>query len=322
MNVEPTARARKAIRDAFGEALVEVAEADERIVALTADLAESVRVHHFGARFPDRFFQMGVAEQDMIGTAAGLALVGFVPFATTFAVFATSRANEQVRLAVAYNRANVKIAVSHGGLSAGEDGATHQALEDISAMRVLPGMTVVAPADACEAMKATRAAAAHLGPVYLRLGRTATPIVTSPDTPFELGKGYVMRWGDDLTVAATGTMVPVALDAADLLSRSGITARVVNLHTIKPLDLALVASAARETGGIVTVEEHSILGGLGSAVCEAVAGLRPVPVERVGVQDTFGESGTPDALWQKYGLTPAAIAEAARRVLARKEARA
>jgi transketolase len=322
MSVEMAARERKAMRDAFGEALVELAQVDERIVALTADLAESVRVHHFAARFPERFFQMGVAEQDMIGTAAGLALAGFVPFATTFAVFATSRANEQVRLAVAYNRANVKIAVSHGGLSVGEDGATHQALEDISAMRELPGMTVVAPADACEAAKATRAAAVHLGPVYLRLGRTATPIVTDPDTPFELGKGYVMRRGDDLTVAATGTMVPVALDAADLLSRAGIGARVVNLHTIKPLDLALVEQAARETGAIVTVEEHSILGGLGSAVCEAVAGLRPVPVERVGVQDTFGESGTPDALWQKYGLTPAAIVDAAHRVLARRGARA
>jgi len=321
MSAAPAARERRAMRDAFGEALVELAQADERIVALTADLAESVRVHHFASRFPNRFFQMGVAEQDMIGTAAGLALTGFVPFATTFAVFATSRANEQVRLAVAYNRANVKIAVSHGGLSVGEDGATHQALEDLSAMRVLPGMTVVAPADAIETVKATRAAAAHPGPVYLRLGRTATPIVTAPETPFALGKGYVMRHGDDLTVAATGTMVPVALDAADLLGRSGVRVRVVNLHTIKPLDAALVERAARETGGIVTVEEHSVLGGLGGAVCEVVAGLWPVPVERVGVLDTFGESGTPDALWEKYGLTPAAIADAARRVLARKGAR-
>jgi len=318
MSAEAATRERKAMRDAFGEAIVELGAADPRIVVLTADLSEAIRVHHFAARFPDRFFQMGVAEQDMIGTAAGLALAGFVPFATTFAVFATSRANEQVRLAVAYNRANVKIASSHGGLCVGEDGATHQALEDLATMRALPGMTVVAPADAREAAKATRAAASHVGPVYLRLGRTATPIVTGPDTPFRLGQAYVMRPGDDLTLVAAGTMVPVALDAADLLSRSGVSARVVNQHTIKPLDAALLEAAARETGGIVTVEEHSVIGGLGGAVCEAVADRWPVPVERVGVQDTFGESGKPDELWQKYGLTPERIAEAARRVLARK----
>jgi len=318
MSADAVTRERKAMRDAFGETLIELGEADPRIVVLTADLAEAIRVHTFAARFPDRFFQMGVAEQDMIGTAAGLALAGFVPFATTFAVFATSRANEQVRLAVAYNRANVKIACTHGGLSVGEDGATHQALEDLATMRALPGMTVVAPADAREAAKATRAAASHMGPVYLRLGRTATPIVTDPDTPFRLGRAYVLRPGDDVTVVAAGTMVSLAMDAADLLGRSGVSARVINQHTIKPVDAALLEAAARETGGLVTVEEHSIIGGLGGAVCEAVAERWPVPVERVGVQDTFGESGKPDELWQKYGLTPERIADAARRVLARK----
>ncbi|MDI6772603.1 MAG: transketolase family protein [bacterium] len=315
MTAPAAAPVRKAMRDAFGEAIVRLAETDDRIVVLTADLAESIRVHHFAGRFPDRFFQMGISEQDMIGTAAGLALTGFIPFATTFAVFAASRANEQVRLAVCYNRANVKIAVSHGGLSVGEDGATHQALEDLAAMRALPHMTVVSPADALETERATAAIAALDGPAYLRLGRTPTPIITRPDTPFVLGKGHVMRGGRDVTVVATGTMVHVALGAARLLEAFGVDARVINIHTIKPLDVPLLERAARETGAIVTVEEHNVIGGLAGAVSESLARAHPVPVEFVGIQDVFGESGKPDELWKKYGLTPERVAEAARRAM-------
>jgi transketolase len=308
---------RRAMRDGFGDALVRLAEQDERIVALTADLAESIRVHHFAARFPDRFFQMGVSEQDMIGTAAGLALSGLIPFATTFAVFATSRANEQVRLSVCYNRANVKIATSHGGLCVGEDGATHQAFEDLATMRALPHMTVVAPCDALEAEKATAALAAHDGPAYLRLGRIPTPVVTAPETPFVLGTGHVLRDGRDATIVACGTMVPLALEAAGMLAASGLGARVVNIHTLKPLDVPLLERAARETGAVVTVEEHSVIGGLGSAVAEALARVHPVPMEFVGIQDVFGESGKPDLLWKKYGLTSERIAEAVHRVVTR-----
>lgn len=306
------------MRDAFGEVIVRLAEQNERIVVLTADLAESIRVHAFAARFPDRFFQMGISEQDMIGTAAGLALTGFIPFATTFAVFATSRANEQIRLSVCYNRANVKIVTSHGGLCVGEDGATHQALEDLAMMRVLPHMTVVAPCDALETEKATVALAERDGPAYLRLGRIPTPVVTTPQTPYTLGKGYVLRDGHDAAIVACGTMVPLALEAAVMLEACGISARVINLHTLKPLDDALLEQTARETGAVVTVEEHSVIGGLAGAVSELLARVHPVPMEFVGVWDVFGESGTPEQLWQKYGLTPERIAEATRRAVGRK----
>ncbi|TMC07582.1 MAG: transketolase family protein [Chloroflexi bacterium] len=297
----------RTIRDGFGQAIVELAERDERIVALTADLSEALRVHQFAERYPSRFFQMGIAEQDMIGVAAGLALSGFVPFATTFAIFATSRANEQVRLAVAYNRANVKIVGALAGLHAGEDGATHQALEDIAAMRALPGMTIVSPADARQAARATEAAAAMDGPVYLRLARTPTRIVTDESSPFELGKANVLREGRDVTLVATGPAVPLALDAADRLEESGVGARVIDMHTIKPLDEARLVEAARFTGAFVTVEDHSVIGGLGGAVCEALARTAPAPIEVVGVADTFGESGRPDELWRKYGLTVEAV---------------
>jgi transketolase len=307
------------IRDAFGRALVELGARDERVVALTADLAEAIRVHWFAEAYPDRFFQMGVAEQDMIGTAAGLACGGKIPFATTFAVFASSRANEQVRLAVAYNRANVKISVSHGGLTVGEDGATHQAVEDIALMRALPGMTVVVPCDANQAWAATMAAAAHEGPIYLRLGRVPTPILTGPETPFRIGQARLARPGNDVAIISTGTVLALALQAAEALEAGGFRARVIDMHTVKPLDAGAVVSAARDCGAIVTVEDHSVIGGLGGAVAEVLAREHPTPIEFVGIQDTFGESGRPAELLAKYGLTTEAVVAAARRALSRKE---
>ena len=308
------------IRDAFGKALVDLGAENPDVVALTADLAEAVKVHWFAEAYPRRFFQMGIAEGDMIGTAAGLALGGKVPFATTFAVFATSLANQAVRLSVAYNRANVKIAVSHGGLTVGEDGATHQAIEDLALMRVLPGMTVVAPCDAVAARKAVFAAAAHQGPVYLRLGRVPTPILTDETTPFELGRANVMRPGDDVAIVSIGAMLELALRAAEELDRDGIEARVIDMHTLKPLDRAALDAAAAECGALVTVEEHTIVGGLGGAVAEYLAGTRPTRVEMVGIRDTFGESGTPDALLRKYGITVEAVVAAARRAIAGRDA--
>ena len=304
------------IRDAFGHALVELGATNPDVVVLTADLAEAIKVHWFAEAHPGRFFQMGIAESDMIGTAAGLALAGKVPFATTFAVFATSLANQAVRLSVAYNRANVKIAVSHGGLTVGEDGATHQAIEDLALMRVLPGMTVVAPCDAVAARKAVFAVAAHRGPAYLRLGRVPSPVLTDEDTPFELGRANVMRPGDDVAIVSIGAMLDLALRAADELGRDGIEARVIDMHTLKPLDLNVLDDAAATCRAIVTVEEHTILGGLGGAVAEHLVRTRPTRVEMVGIRDTFGESGPPDALLRKYGITVDAVVAAAHRAMA------
>lgn len=309
------------IREAFGKALLELGETEPDLVVLTADLAEAIKVHWFAERYPDRFFQMGIAESDMIGTAAGMALGGKIPFATTFAVFATSLANQAVRLSVAYNRANVKIAASHGGLQVGEDGATHQAIEDLALMRVLPNMTVIAPCDAREAVKATIAAARHQGPVYLRLGRIPTPIVTDEHTPFEIGKVVRLREGGDVALLSIGTMVGPTLEAADRLSQHGIDAAVVNVHTLKPLDKDAVVDIARTCGALVTVEEHSVIGGLGSAVAETLVALAPAPLEMVGIRDTFGESGTPDQLFAKYGLTAGDIVCAARHAVERKRSK-
>jgi transketolase len=303
------------IRDAFGKALVDLGAANPDVVVLTADLAEAVKVHWFAEAHPRRFFQMGIAESDMIGTAAGLALAGKVPFATTFAVFATSLANQAVRLSVAYNRANVKIAVSHGGLTVGEDGATHQAIEDLALMRLLPGMTVVVPCDAVAARKAVFAVAAHHGPVYLRLGRVPSPILTGDDTPFEIGRANLMRGGDDVAIVSIGAVLDLALRAAEELARRGIEARVIDMHTLKPLDVATLDEAAKTCRAIVTVEEHTIIGGLGGAVAEHLARSRPTRIEMVGIRDTFGESGPPDLLLQKYGITAEAIVEAAERAL-------
>ncbi|HZH61942.1 MAG TPA: transketolase family protein [Metabacillus sp.] len=306
-------------RDGFGQALLELGAENQNVVALCADLAESIRVHYFAEKYPDRYFQIGIAEQDMIGTAAGLALAGYVPFATTFAVFAAQRANEQIRLAACYNKANVKIAVSHGGLTCGEDGATHQALEDIASMRAMPEMTVIVPADSHEAYEATKASAEIEGPVYLRLGRTPVPIVTKETEEFKVGKARKLRDGKDVTLIACGIMVEMALTASEVLAKEGIDAAVINMHTIKPIDQDIIIEQAEKTGCIVTAEEHSIIGGLGGAVSEVLTEYCPVPLIRVGTNDTFGESGSPQELLEKYGLTSHNIVEAAKNSISRKK---
>ncbi len=307
------------IRDGFGKALLALGAQNPNVVALTADLAEAIRVHWFAEKYPDRFFEMGLSESDMMGTAAGLALTGKIPFATTFAVFATSLANQAVRVSIGYNRANVKIVTSHGGICVGPDGATHQSFEDIALMRLIPGMTVVVPCDAHEAWKATFAVAEMDGPAYLRLGRIATPLITAADAEFTLGKAALMREGGDVAILACGMAVSMALDAATLLETRGLSCRVVNIHTLKPLDEEAVREAAEICGAVVTAEEHSTIGGLGEAVAAALARSRPTPQEFVGVADTFGESGEPGEILAKYGLTAEKIAEAALRATSRRK---
>jgi transketolase len=306
------------MRDAFGKALLELGASNPDVVALTADLAEAVKVHWFAEKYPDRFFEMGAAESDMMGTAAGLALAGKIPFATTFAVFATSLANQAVRVSIGYNRANVKIATSHGGICVGADGATHQSFEDIALMRLIPGMTVVVPCDAYEAWKATFALAAMQGPAYLRLGRIPTPILTAADAEFVLGKAVRMRDGRDVALIACGMAVGLSLEAAKILEARGLSCRVLNVHTVKPIDEEAVLKASEDCGAVVTAEEHSTIGGLGEAVAGVLARRRPTPQEFVGVSDTFGESGEPAEILAKYGLTAETIAEAALRAAARK----
>ncbi len=307
-----------ATRDAYGKALVELGRRDERVVVLDADLAKSTRTEWFAAEFPERFFDMGIAEQNMIGTAAGLALCGKIPFASSFAVFATGRAWEQIRLTVAYARTNVKICATHGGLSVGEDGPTHQANEDIALMRALPNMTVIVPADGVEARQATFAIAEYEGPCYMRLGRPKIPVLFGEDYKFEIGKAAVLREGCDVAIIACGTMVHNALDAADQLASDGISARVVNMSTIKPIDTEAILDAAETCGAIVTAEEHTVMGGLGSAVAEVVVKHKPVPMELIGMQDCFGRSGKPEQLFEMYGLTAGHIADACRRAVQRK----
>ncbi|MGI6543710.1 MAG: transketolase family protein [Limnochordia bacterium] len=299
-------------RDGFGEALLELGEKDERVVMLGADLSESTRALWFKERFPQRFFSLGIAEQNMLSAAAGLALAGLIPFVSSYGVFLSGRAWDQIRTTICYSELNVKMAGAHGGISVGPDGATHQALEDCAIMRVLPHMTLVVPCDYHETRKATLAVANMVGPAYIRYGREKTPVVTAADTPFELGKAYTMRAGDDLTIIANGYMVSQALLAAEELADAGIEARVINMHTLKPLDTAAIEKAARETGAIVTAEEHQLIGGLGAATAEVVVATHPVPVQMVGIQDTFGESGAPEELLEAYGLTAADIVAKAR----------
>ena len=310
----------EATRDAYGRALVDLGKENQDIVVLDADLSCSTKTSSFRKVFPDRFINCGVAEQDMIGTAAGLAASGKIAFASTFAVFGSGRAWDQVRISVAYPRLNVKIVVSHGGITVGEDGATHQALEDIAIIRALPNMTVIVPADATETYKAIKAVAAFHGPAYVRLGRSAVPVI-SEDIPgeFIIGKSILYRKGADVTIIACGLMVAAALEAADTLSKEGISARVINMHTIKPIDKTAIINAAKETGAIVTAEEHSLVGGLGSAVSEIVCEESPVPVIKVAVEDTFAESGKPADLLEKYGLTPNDIVQAVKRAVAMKK---
>ena len=308
----------KATREAYGDALRDLGLKDKNIVVLDADLSKSTKTNVFAKEFPDRFINVGIAEQNLMGTAAGLAAAGKLPFVSTFAMFAAGRAYEQVRNSICYPRLNVKIAATHAGLTVGEDGATHQAIEDVALMRVLPGMTVIVPADAEETRQAVAWAAAYQGPVYLRLGRMAVPDVFGDDYQFVLGKAVELANGLDVTLIANGVMVGAARKAAEELIAAGLSARVLNMPTVKPIDREAIAKAAEETGAIVTCEEHSIIGGLGGAVAEVLAETVPVPMERVGVLDTFGESGTPDALLTKYHLTAADIVVAAKKVVARK----
>ena len=310
---------KKATRESYGEALVELGAEYPELVVLDADLAAATKTGGFKKAYPDRFFDCGIAEGNMMGIAAGLATTGKVVFASSFAMFAAGRAFEQVRNSIGYPHLNVKIGATHAGISVGEDGATHQCCEDIALMRTIPGMTVISPADDREAKQAVRAAVEMNGPVYLRFGRLAVETVTPEGYEFKIGKGLTLREGTDLTVIANGLLVGEALKAADALAGEGISARVIDMATIKPLDTELVLKAARETGAIVTAEEHNIIGGLGGAVAEAVCEACPVPVLRVGVQDVFGKSGPALELLPLFGLSAEAIAEKAKAALALKK---
>lgn len=292
-----------ATRESYGNALAELGAEFDNLVVLDADLAAATKTGIFKKAFPERHIDCGIAECNMMGIAAGLATTGKVPFASSFAMFAAGRAFEQVRNSVGYPKLNVKIGATHAGISVGEDGATHQCNEDIALMRTIPGMVVINPSDDVEARAAVKAAIEHQGPVYLRFGRLATPVINDrSDYKFELGKGVVLREGKDVTIIATGLCVAESLAAADMLEKDGISAKVINIHTIKPLDEELVIAAAKETGKVVTVEEHSVIGGLGSAVCDCLSEKCPTKVLKVGVNDTFGESGPAVQLIHKYGL--------------------
>ena len=307
-----------ATRDAYGQALAELGAINDKVVVLDADLSKSTKTNDFKKLFPERFFNIGIAEQNLMGTAAGFAATGKIPFASSFAVFAVGRAYDQIRNSIAYPRLNVKIAATHAGLTVGEDGGSHQMLEDIALMRAVPNMTVIVPADGVETRQAVLAAAAYDGPVYIRLGRPKVPVLFGEDYEFEIGKGVVLRDGSDVTLVATGIMVSKAVEAAETLAAEGINAAVVNISTIKPLDDALLIAMAQKTGAVVTCEEHNIYGGLGSAVAEVLVENCPVPMTRVGVEDSFGESGLPDQLLEKYRLTVDNIVKKAKAVMARK----
>ena len=304
-----------ATREAYGKALVKLGKMNDDVVVLDADLSKSTKTNDFLKAYPNRFFNMGIAEQNLVGAACGLAAAGKVPFASTFAMFATGRAFEVIRNSVCYPKLNVKIAATHAGITVGEDGGSHQSVEDISLMRSIPNMTVVVPADGIEAEKMIFAAAEFDGPMYIRLGRSAVPTIFEEDYNFEIGKGVVLRNGNDVTIIACGIMVNEALIAADMLKEENINARVINMSTIKPIDTDLIIKAAKETKAIVTAEEHSVIGGLGSAVSEVVSESNPIIVKKVGMNDCFGESGTPGELLEKYGLTAEKIVEKVKEAL-------
>lgn len=292
-----------ATREAYGEMLAELGETYPELVVLDADLAAATKTSVFKKKFPERHIDCGIAEGNMMGVAAGLSLVGKIPVASTFAMFAAGRAFEQVRNSIGYPHLNVKIGATHAGITVGEDGATHQCNEDIALMRTIPGMVILNPADAVEAKVCVKAAVEYEGPVYMRFGRAAVPVINDrPDYQFEMGKGVLLREGTDVTIVATGIMVNSALEAAEKLAAEGISAEVINIHTIKPLDTEIIAKSAKKTGKVVTAEEHSVVGGLGGAVCEALSELCPTPVCRIGINDVFGESGSAAALLVKYGL--------------------
>lgn len=306
-------------RNGFGEGLLHLGEHDANVVALTGDLAESTRVLDFAKKYPERFVECGVAEQNMMGVAAGMALTGKIPFVASYATFSPGRSWDQLRVSVAYSKANVKVAGSHTGLSVGPDGATHQALEDIAITRVIPNMTVVVPCDSMEARKTTIALGTTAGPAYFRLGREKTAVMTTEETPFEVGKASVFKEGKDVALIGSGTILYNGMLAALELEKEGISVLVVNNHTIKPLDVETITWAAKLTGAVVTLEEHQVSGGAGSAVVECLSQHYPVPVEMIGMPDSFGESGNPDELIKKYGMDVDSIKKAIKKVIARKD---
>jgi len=307
-----------ATRDGFGQELVELARENKKIIVVSADLEDATRAEFFKKAYPDRFFSVGIAEQDMVGTACGLAKQGFIAVVNSFAVFLTNRAYDMIRLDVCYNHCNVKIVCSHAGLTVGEDGASAQSLEDLALMRVLPNLKVICPVDTIEAKKATRAMIALDGPVFMRTSRAALPVLTRPEDPFEIGRANVIRDGKDATVFGVGIMVSEALKAAEILEKENISIQVVNMHTIKPIDQQAVIDAAQKTGAIVSAEEHQIHGGLGSAIAEVLVQNAPVPMEMVAVKDSFGESGSPQELLKAYHLKDVDIVKAVKNVIKRK----
>lgn len=305
-----------ATRETYGETLIELGKENENIVVLDADLSKSTKTHGFSKEFPNRFFNMGIAEQNVMGTAAGFAASGKIPFASTFAVFASGRAFEIIRNSICYPKLNVKVCATHAGITVGEDGASHQAVEDLALMRALPNMTVLNPADAVSAKALLNEAAKYNGPVYVRLGRAKVPVIyNEKDAQFAIGKGMEVKDGKDLAIIATGIMVETAINASEELAKEGISARVIDIHTLKPIDKDIILKAAKETKGIITVEEHNIIGGLGSAVAEVLVENYPVSMKRIGINDTFGESGKPDELMEKYGLTSENIVLKAKEML-------
>jgi len=308
-----------ATRDAYGQTLVELGQENENIVVLDADLSQSTKTSLFARHFPERFFNMGIAEQDLMAAAAGFSLEGLIPFASTFAIFATGRAFEVIRNSIAYPRLNVKIAASHAGLTVGEDGASHQAIEDISLMRSLPNMRVIVPADAVETKKVVRKVAQAPGPFYIRLGRPAVPVILEEEYEFKIGRALELFGGKDAYIIACGIMVSIALEAAEQLRKDGLDVGLINMSTIKPLDEEMIVKVAEKSGALVTAEEHSVIGGLGSAVAEVLVKRYPVPLEMVGIGDKFGESGKPDELLHNYGLTSQAVYDAVLKVIERKK---
>ncbi|MDX2189052.1 MAG: transketolase family protein [Bacteroidota bacterium] len=309
---------KKDTRSGFGDAMTELGKSNPKVVALCADLTDSLKLGTFAKENPDRFIQVGIAEANMIGIAAGLTIGGKIPFATTFANFGTGRVYDQIRQSVAYSHKNVKICCSHAGLTLGEDGATHQILEDLGLMKMLPGMTVINTCDYNQTKAATLAIANYEGPVYLRFGRPVVPIYTAPDQKFEIGKAWTVNEGKDVSIFATGHLVWEAISAGEILEEKGIDAEIINIHTIKPLDVAAVIASAKKTGCVVSAEEHNIYGGLGESIARVLTTNLPVPQEFIGTKDTFGESGTPDELMKKYGLTAENIVEAAIKAISRK----
>ena len=308
-----------ATRQAYGDALLELGEKNKDIVVLDADLSKSTTTAKFGKKYPERFFNMGVAEANMMNTAAGLATCGKIPFVSSFSIFATGRAWEQIRNTICYSGLNVKIVATHSGVSVGPDGASHQCIEDLSLMRTIPTMTVIEPCDAVETRKSILAAVDHKGPVYIRLGRAAVPIITKKEDPYTIGRANILRTGDDVAIVACGALVVHSLTAADMLLKEGIGATLVNMHTVKPIDQELLGKVAKQVNALVTAEQHVLDGGLGSAVASVLARTYPIPIEMVGIDNRFGQSGDPDILFKEYHLLPDDIVLAAKRAIERKK---